>query len=232
MSEAVGRVGGRINLGIFAVFFGISLILACRGGKNDTYTALLVFMIALFQLFEFGVWKNLDCNPGESNDKASHGAYILIWAMPAVLCLAGAFLAGNVIAVPASKQVLLGAGLVFAAFALSILPILWSDKRTWCSQPGNVLQPIWWFQKEEVPLQLNLLWLVGILMPTVLVDPAFLGSGTLAIGVGSYMFGRTADELRTGEWLSVTALMSNGIGIWALFYPVIRYMMYGLEVAL
>ena len=79
---------------------------------------------------------------------------------------------------------------------------------------------------------MNLLWLVGILMPTVLVDPAFLGSGTLAIGVGSYMFGRTADELRTGEWLSVTALMSNGIGIWALFYPVIRYMMYGLEVAL
>jgi len=227
--DSTGSVGGRINLGIFAVFLGISLILTLRGGKNDAYAGLLVFIVALYQLLEYGVWQNLDCNPGGSNDKASRASYILLWAMPAVLCLAGAFIAGNVFSDGTAKLLMAGAGFVYAIIAVCLIPVLMEDKRTWCSEPGNTWMPIWWWQKEKVPLEMNPLWLVGILLPTLLVDPYFLGAGTFIIALLSYIFARSVDQLRTGEWFSLTSLFANGIGIWALFYPVIRFIIYGIR---
>jgi hypothetical protein len=52
------------------------------------------------------------------------------------------------------------------------------------------------------------------------------------LALASYTFGKSVDKLQTGEWLSVTTLFSNSIGIWALFYPVIRHMIYGAAVDL
>jgi hypothetical protein len=226
--DSTGSVGGRINLGIFAVFLGISLILTLRGGKNDAYAGLLVFMVALFQLFEYGVWQNLDCNPGGSNDKASRGSYILLWAMPAVLCLAAAFVAGNIYSDSASRLLLMGAGLVYAIITVCLVPVLSADKRTWCSTPGNTWMPVWWWLKEQVPLEMNLLWVVGMLLPTLLVDPHFLGAGTFIIALLAYLAGRYVDRLRAGEWFSIAGVLANGIAIWALFYPVIRFLVYGI----
>jgi len=88
--------------------------------------------------------------------------------------------------------------------------------------------PIWWWLKEKVPLEMNLLWLVGIILPTLLVDPYFLGAGTFIIALLAYIFGRSVDRLRTGEWFSITGVFANGIAIWALFYPVIRFIIYGI----
>jgi hypothetical protein len=220
--------GERISLGIFCVFSGLSLILLMRGSPNDTYSGILVFLIALIQLFEYGIWNDLDCNPGGSNNKASRGTYILLWAFPALLSLAAAFFSTNIIADPASRTLLMGVGFVFTALACSLLPILWADKRTWCSQPGANWIPIWsFFDKDGSPLALNPIWLIGILIPTLLVDPLFLGSGTAAILTGAYLIGCSSDKLMKGEWASVTAVLSNGVGIWALMVPTLRGLIFG-----
>jgi hypothetical protein len=220
--------GERISLGLFLVFSGISLVLLMRGSSNDTYSAIVVFLIALMQLLEYGVWNNLDCNPGGSNNKASRGAYILLWAMPALMCFAGAFFSTNIIADPSSRTLLIGVGLVFSALACSLVPIMWADKKTWCSQPGANWIPSWaFFNKDVAPLDLSVLWLIGILVPMALVDPIFLGSGTAAILTGSYFVGRSSDKLMKGEWASVTALLANGIGLWSLMVPGIRSFLFG-----
>ena len=220
--------GERLSLGAFAIFTGISLLLFLRGQPNDTYMGVVVFLIALLQLLEYGVWKNLDCNPGGSNDRASRIAYILLWSIPAILCLAGAFLSTNIIADPESRLLLKGAGFVFAALACSLVPIMISDKKTWCSQPGPNWVPEWSFLKpDDSPLALNPIWLIGVLIPTLLVDPLFLGSGTALILAGSYLVGKSQDRLMKGEWVSVTSLMANGVGVWALLVPNLRGLIFG-----
>lgn len=219
----------RISLGVFAVFFGISLLLAVRGGPNDVYAAVLVFMIALFQLFEYGVWRDLQCNPGKSNNRASRGAYILAWVMPALLCIVAFFFADTVFADPSGRWLLAGIGFAYCAIIAGILPIILTDKRNWCSNPGNMWQPIWWFQREEVPLRPNVLWFLGMLVPTMLVDPTGLGAGTLVLGGGAYAMGVWGDRGGTGEWLSITSLMANSVALWALLLPGLRFMVYGVE---
>ena len=213
---------GRVSLGTFFIFTGLSLILVLRGKPNDAYAAVLVFLIALLQLFEYGVWNNLECSPGQSNDKASKGAYLLLWGFPAFLCLAGAILGTDLVMDPSSRTLLLGAGAVFLALVLSIASLTYSDVTTWCSAPGNLWQPVWYFQHEKVPLSLNPLWLAGVLLPTILVDPVYLGTGTLATVGGAYALGRYSDPLGGGEWLSITSLMANSVAIWALIVPSVR----------
>jgi hypothetical protein len=213
-----------INLGTFAVGTIISLILLIRGDMNDSYAAILVFLIALFQLFEYGLWQNLECNPGSANDKASRGSYILFWLIPALLCLSGAFLANNIIAAPASKILLLGAGFILLALAAGLAPIALTDKATWCTQMGYIWQPQWWWLKSpESPMKPNFVWLLGILIPTILVDPFLLGTGTIGILTAGYFVGKDADTRMEGEWLSVTAYMANLIGFWALIVPGLRW---------
>lgn len=219
----------RINLGVFTVTTGISLILASRGGKNDTYTAVLVFMIGLIQLFEYGVWLDLECLPGSSNDRASRGSYALIWAMPAILSIVGFLYADSVVGNEYGRWLMLGAGFALTALLVGILPTAFMDKATWCSAPGNIWQPVWWWQREETPLAPNFLWLVGMLLPTLLIDPTSLGAGTLVLAGGSYYVGRLVDKAGNGEWLSVTALLGNSIGLWALLLPGIRLSLFGPE---
>lgn len=197
-------------------------MLVLRGGINDAYAAVVVFLIALLQLFEYGVYTDLQCNPGQSNTKASKGVYILLWAMPALLCLAGAYLASDVYMGDTARSFLMGAGLMFLALFGSIGALTYKDGLNWCSTPGNIWQPIWYFQREKVPLQLNYLWLIGVLVPTVLVDPMFLGAGTVAASAGAYAIGRYSDPLGAGEWLSVTSLMANSIALWAVIVPSVR----------
>lgn len=220
--------GDRLSLGAFAIFAGISLLLLMRQQPNDTYAAVVVFLIALLQLLEYGIWNNLDCNPGGSNNKASRIAYLLLWFMPALLCLAAAFFADNIVADPESRLLLKGAGFMFTALACSLVPLVFSDKKSWCSQPGPNWVPIWHFLGEDnSPFALNLIWLVGILIPTLLVDPMFLGVGSAAVLVGAYMVGKGQDTLMKGEWVSITSLLANGIGFWALLVPNIRGMIFG-----
>ena len=219
----------RISLGIFAVTTGISLLIATRGGKNDTYTAALVFMIGLIQLFEYGVWLDPECNPGRSNDRASRGSYILLWAMPAILSIIGFLCADTVVADPAGRWLLLGSGFAFTALLVGIVPQALGDRATWCTTPGNIAQPVWWWQRERSPLAPNFLWLVGMTLPTVLIDPVGLGSGSLALAGASYSIGRWADKVGNGEWLSITALLSNSIAIWGLLLPGLRYSIFGPE---
>ena len=213
---------GRISLGTFSIFTGISLLLVLRGKPNDAFAGLMVFLIALLQLFEFGVWNNLDCGPGQSNHKASKGAYLLLWAMPALLCLGAALLGTDLVAEASSRNLLVGAGAMFFALFLSLASLTYSDPATWCSAPGNIWQPVWYFQNEKVPLKLNPLWVVGVLLPIILVDPFFLGAGTLVCLGGAYGVGLYSDPLGAGEWLSVTSLLANSVGIWALIVPSIR----------
>jgi hypothetical protein len=67
-----------------------------------------------------------------------------------------------------------------------------------------------------------------MLLPTLLVDPHFLGAGTFIIALLAYLAGRYVDRLRAGEWFSIAGVLANGIAIWALFYPVIRFLVYGI----
>jgi hypothetical protein len=222
---------GRVSLGTFLVFTGLSLLLVLRGGPNDAYAGVLVFMIALLQLYEYGVWNDLSCNPGQSNAKAGKAAYITLWAMPAVLCLAAAFLGSNLVAEASSRSLLLGAGLMFSALLVSLALPTYMDKATWCSAPGNLWLPVWYFEKEKVPLALNPMWLLGVLLPTIFVDPQVLGIGTLVVAGGAYYAGRHVDPLDSGEWLSVTSLLANGIAVWALAAPKARELVFGPGVA-
>ena len=222
---------GRVSLGTFFVFSGLGLLLILRGQPNDAYAGILVFMIALLQLFEYGVWNDLSCNPGQSNTKASKGAYLLLWLMPAVLCISGAYLGSNLVADPSSRNLLLGAGFMFFALFLSLTSLTYADASNWCSTPGSIWQPIWYFQNEKVPMRVNMMWLLGMVLPTILVDPAFLGTGTLVLAGGAYFAGRYADPLAIGEWLSVTSLLANSIAVWALAVPRIREAIYGPGVA-
>lgn len=221
--------GERLSLGVFAIFVGISLLLLMRQSSNDTYSAVVVFVIALIQLLEYGVWNNLDCNPGGSNNKATRIAYILIWALPAILCLAAAFFADNIIFDPESRLVLKGAGFIFTALACSLIPIMMSDKKTWCSQPGPNWIPTWYFLNpdNQVPLELNLIWVIGILLATLSVDPLFLGSGTALILWGSYNYAKSQDTLMKGEWVSLTSTLANSVALWALFVPTLRGLIFG-----
>jgi hypothetical protein len=224
-----GSDSSRINLGVFTVTTGISLILASRGGKNDTYAAVLVFMIGLIQLFEYGVRLDLECLPGSSNDKASRGSYALIWAMPAILSIVGFLYADRVVGDGAGRWLMLGVGFAFTALLVGILPTAFMEKTTWCSTPGNLWQPIWWWQRERSPLTPNFFWLVGVILPTLLIDPLGLGAGTLVLAGGSYYMSRMADKRVEGEWLSITALLANSIGLWALLLPGIRLSLFGPE---
>jgi hypothetical protein len=216
-----------ITLGAFWVCTGLSLILLMRGQDNDTFAGIMVFLIALFQLLEYGVWNNLSCDPGGSNNKASRLSYGLIWFLPAFLSLAAYFFAKDVIGDFAGRNFLLGIGFAHVILALALMPIMWKDKTTWCTQPGDNWIPEWWYMRDRSPLRPNSMILVGILAPLLLVDPALLGTGSLAILTGSFLIGRSADLLMKGEWLSVTALLSNGIGLWALLVPSIRVLLFG-----
>lgn len=216
-----------ITLGVFWICTGLSLILLMRGHDNDTFAAIMVFLIALFQLLEFGVWNNLSCNPGGSNNKASRLSYALIWFLPAFLSLAAYFFAKDVIGDFAGRNFLLGIGFAHTILALALMPIMWGDKATWCTQPGDNWIPEWWYMRERTPLKPNLMIIVGVLAPLLLVDPALLGVGSLLIMTGGVLVGRSADTLKKGEWLSVAALLSNGIGLWALFVPTLRTLLFG-----
>ena len=80
-------------------------------------------------------------------------------------------------------------------------------------------------------MRVNMMWLLGMVLPTILVDPAFLGTGTLVLAGGAYFAGRYADPLAIGEWLSVTSLLANSISVWALAVPRVREALYGPGVA-
>lgn len=219
----------RLSLGAFAVFAGVSLLIALRGGRNDAYAAVLIFLIALFQLLEYGVWRDLQCNPGKSNNRASRASYLLVWAMPALLSLVAFLFADDLFADPSSRYLLLGLAFAYSALMAAILPIVIADKRTWCSTPGNIWQPVWWFQREDVPIAPNIFWLVGMVAVTLLVDPFGLGAGTIVLGTGAYAMGRWGDAVGTGEWLSITSLMANSIALWALLLPGLRFLVFGIE---
>lgn len=213
----------RISIGICAVFFGIGLFIILRGDSNDTYSGILVCCIALMQLFDYAIWRNLQCYPGGPNDKGTRGLYILLWALPAILSLSAAFFATNLFADPASRTLLMGVGGVFALFSIVLLSIVYEDRNTWCSNPGVLWQPNYGFlHNEKVPMKPNLLLLIGLLVPTLLVDPFMLGTGTLVIATSSYLLSREFDPNFRGEWLSVNTLLMNGVAIWALLVPALR----------
>jgi hypothetical protein len=149
--------------------------------------------------------------------------------MPAILSIVGFLYADTVIGDTAGRWLMLGAGFALTALLVGILPTAFMEKTTWCSAPGNIWQPIWWWQREESPLIPNFLWLAGMLLPTILIDPSGLGVGTLVLAGGSYYVGRLSDKMRNGEWLSVTALLANSIGLWALLLPAIRLSLFGSE---
>jgi hypothetical protein len=213
----------RISLGICAVFFGIGLFIILRGDSNDMYSGILVCCIALMQLFDYAIWRNLQCYPGGANDKGTRGLYLLLWLMPAILCFTAAFLATDVFADPASRTLLMGVGGVFVLLGLALTSIVYEDRNTWCSTPGVLWQPIYGFlHNEKVPLQPNFLLLAGLLVPTLLVDPFMLGAGTIIIALSSYAISKQFDPNLRGEWLSVNTLLMNGVSIWALLVPALR----------
>ena len=213
----------RISIGICAVFFGIGLFIILRGDSNDTYSGILVCCIALMQLFDYAIWRNLQCYPGGPNDKGTRGLYILLWALPAILSLAGAFLATNIFADPASRTLLMGIGFVFTLLTIVLISLIYEDRNTWCSNPGVLWQPNYGFlHNEKVPMKPNLLLLIGLLIPTILVDPFMLGTGTIVIAAGSYLISRDFDPNFRGEWLSVNTLLMNAVAIWALLVPALR----------
>ena len=221
----------QIVLGIAGVFTVLSLILLLRGETNDSYMAILVFTIALLQLFEYGVWINQDCFPGGANDKASRGAYMLIWAMPAILAFSGVFFGNHIAAKEYSVGMLLMTGIFFCLLTICLFSIMVTDKTTWCTTPGNTGQPIWWFLRNSSPLDLNFLWVVGMIIPLFFVEPLIIGSGILIISGASAIIARQADIALEGEWISSTALMANSIGFWALIAPYIRnYLFFPVEV--
>jgi len=213
----------RISIGICAVFFGIGLFILLRGDSNDTYSGILVCCIALMQLFDYAIWRNLQCYPGGPNDKGTRGLYILLWALPAILSLSGAFLATNIFADPASRTLLMGVGFVFTLLTIVLITLVYEDRNTWCSNPGVLWQPNYGFlHNEKVPMKPNILLLIGLLIPTILVDPFMLGTGTIVIATGSYLISRDFDPNFRGEWLSVNTLLMNAVAIWALLVPALR----------
>jgi hypothetical protein len=213
----------RISIGICAVFFGIGLFILLRGDSNDTYSGILVCCIALMQLFDYAIWRNLQCYPGGPNDKGTRGLYILLWALPAILSLSGAFLATNIFADPASRTLLMGVGFVFTLLTIVLITLVYEDRNTWCSNPGVLWQPNYGFlHNEKVPMKPNILLLIGLLIPTILVDPFMLGTGTIVIATCSYLISRDFDPNFRGEWLSVNTLLMNAVAIWALLVPALR----------
>lgn len=226
------RVSPRVSLGIFSVFFGLGLFILLRGDINDTYSGILVCCIALIQLFEYGFLHKMDCYPGSSNDKATRGIYLLLWLMPSILCFSAAFFANHNLLGDANttKSLLMGVGAVYLLIFIVFAMVVYKDRNTWCSVPGNMWQPNYGFlHSEYVPMQPNILLFAGLLLPTLLVDPNMLGIGTITIVTTGLFLGRKFDPYLKGEWLSVTTLFSNLIGIWALFIPPLRRDILGIS---
>ncbi len=201
-----------------------------RGYENDAFSAMLVFIIALFQLLEFGVWNNLDCDPSGSNDKASRLSYILFWLAPALLAISAAFFANSVIGQDAGRKFLLGIAIAHIILAFALVPSMLEDKATWCSQPGNNWIVQWWYLREKTPLKPNLMWFVGILSALLLVEPIFFGIVALVIGLGAFFVGKSVDKLMRGEWFSVTTVLSNVVALWALIFPPLNHYLFGLPI--
>jgi hypothetical protein len=212
----------KICLGLAGTFTFVSLLLLMRGAPNDSHMAIIVFSIALLQLFEYGVWKNQDCFPGGSNDMATRGAYTLFWLLPSILAFSGYLFGSFVVAENMAYGMLLMSGILYAFLTLSLITIMFSDKSTWCTTPGENGQPIWWFLRNSSPLNLNILWIIGILIPIILVDPLIIGSGILTIVAGACSLARQVDPSLEGEWVSSSTLLANGIAFWALIAPYIR----------
>ena len=221
-----------ICLGVFTVCTGISLLLLMRGYDNDTFSATLVFTIALFQLLEFGVWNNLDCDPKGSNDKATRLSYMLFWLAPALLALSAAFFSKNVIGDDSGRKFLLGIGIAHLIFVFALVPLVIEDKTTWCSQPGNNWIIQWWYLREKPPLFPNLMWFVGVLSALLLVVPILFGVGALAIGISAFFIGKKADGHLLGEWFSVTTVLSNIIALWALIFPPLNHYFFGFPIVI
>jgi hypothetical protein len=220
----------RISLGLFSVFFGLGLFILIRGEANDTFSGILVCLIALMQLFDYGIWHNMECYPGGPNDRATRGIYLLLWSMPAILSFAAAFFGTNLFADPASRTFLIGVGAVFALLALIIITLVYEHKDTWCTIPGNLWQPNYGFLHDsKVYLKPNILLAIGILLPILLVDPWLLGGGTGIIALISYGISRNFDPYFNGEWLSVNTLLMNGVAIWAFLVPAIRRDLLGVN---
>lgn len=219
----------RISLGISLVFLGLGLFILLRGDSNDTYAGILVCSIALLQLFDYGVWRNLECNPGGSNDRATRGLYMYLWLLPAILCFAAASLATDVFADQAGRMFLYGMGGVFTLLFLALFTVIYDNKLTMCSAPGQSGQLKYGFLNDEkVPIKPNLLLLAGLLVPTLLVDPFMLGLGTVGVAIGSYVLSKQFDPFMGGEWLTAETLLMNGVGIWALLVPAIKRDLAGL----
>jgi len=213
----------RISIGICAVFFSIGLFILLRGDTNDTYSGILVCCIALMQMFDYAIWRNQQCYPGGPNDKDTRGLYLLLWLMPAILCLSAAFFSQNLFADPASRIFLMGVGGIYLLLGLVFASLVYEDKNTWCSVPGVLWQPNYGFlHTEKAPMQPNLLLFVGLLIPTLLVDPYMLGFGTVGLGLGSFLISKNFDPFFKGEWLSVNTLLMNSVAIWALLVPALR----------
>jgi hypothetical protein len=113
-------------------------------------------------------------------------------------------------------------GLFFAFLTACLASIMVYDNSTWCSTPGDTRQPIWWFLRNPSPMNLNFLWLLGMLIPIVFVEPLIVGAGILVISGISAILARQADMARSGEWISSTALMTNCVAFWAIVAPYIR----------
>lgn len=222
----------RLSIGICAVFLGIGLFTILRGDSNDAYSGILISCIALLQLFDYGIWRNLQCYPGGPNDKATRGLYLFLWFMPSILCFSAAYLGTNLFADPASRLLLLGVGGVYAILGLVFTSIVYEDKNTWCSVPGTLWQPNYgFFNNEKVPMTPNILLAVGLLIPTLLVDPFMLGLGTVTIAIISFILSRQFDPFFKGEWLSVNTLLMNSVSIWALLVPALRRDLIGVSAA-
>ena len=213
----------RISLGLFAIFFGMGLFIILRGDSNDAYSGVLVCCIALMQLLDYGIWRNLDCYPGGPNDRATRGLYTLLWFLPSILCFTAAYFANNVIFDPSSRMLLWAVGAIYFLIALIFTSMIFERKDTMCSTPGILWQPVYGFLHSEfVPMKPNILLLVGLIIPTLIVDPYLFGSGTIVISTVAYALARNFDQGFNGEWLSVNTLLNNAIGIWALLVPALR----------
>ena len=151
--------------------------------------------------------------------------------MPAILAFSGYFFGSFIASEKYAYGMLLTTGLFFTFLTVCFLSVMISDKTTWCTTPGDMGQPIWWFLRNDTPMNINILWLIGMLIPIIFVDPLIIGTGIVTITGISAFIARQADVSRDGEWVSSAALLSNLVAFWAFISPYIRgYMFFPVQV--
>ena len=196
----------QVSAGTFLFVAAMSAYMWRRNRGLDRPLALMLVFIAFMQVFEWGLWLNLECGPVNKIISAIIPVYLVL--QPVILnWVVGAYMAGWAG----------GYGIVALVAAALMLP----ERITWavnhygeCSKPDQVGHLTW----PGVPFEsfVPYIYYITLIYPiATLKSPLFAALYLLFAGVSHYMTSRTNKD----AWPSIWCHFVNLLTVFAVLRP-------------